>query len=387
MSTFDPFDKKAASAQAAHDREVADRTHKMQVEAEARRKKQLLQADIVKIQQELARRKQEAITLEQETEHGTRLLEQRKREVAEATRDLQIIDRKVSEEGQKVGVVSQVLDSIRTKLQGLRTKLSGLTAKEKQEEGSAQNKKILLANATQKKEALTVEFERVDAALKKLRTDVDKEKKELVQKQTSLAKREHERDSLERLIQNTKQKIHDLEHELQLLRTTLSKEEQEKTQIDNSHVQEDKEVQILLQATQGKDAELYRLNQEHEKIRRELDQEKDIIQRTQTAFTQDESLEKHDEAGLNMVHQEELKLLADEKTQRDAAEAIRTQYEKDLDVKKALEAKKAEALTHISTESTVLQQRQQRKRNVDNEIKNFERELQQKERELREVRL
>ncbi len=386
MSTFDPFDKKAASVQAAHDREVAERTHKMQVEAEARRKKQLLQADIAKIQQEIARRKQEATTLEQETEHGTRLLEQRKREVAEATRDLQIIDRKVSEEGQKVTVISQILDSIRTKLQGLRTKLSGLTAKEKQEEGSTQNKKILLANATQKKEALTIEFERVDAAVKKLRTDVDKEKKELVQKQTSLAKREHERDGVEKSIQNTKQRIHDLERELQLLRTTLSKEEQEKTQIDNSHVQEDKEVQMLLQATQGKDAELYRLNQEHEKIRRELDQEKDVIQRTQTAFTQDESLEKRDEAGLNTAHQEELKLLADEKAQRDAAEAVRTQYEKDLDAKKVLESKKMEALSHISAESTVLQQKEQRKRNVESEIKKFELELQQKQGELQGIR-
>lgn len=386
MATFDPFDKKSTSAQAARDREVAERAHKMQVEAEARRKKQLLQADIAKIQQELARRKQETTALEQDTERGTRILEQKKREVAEATRDLQLIDRKVSEEDKKVTVISQVLDSIKTKLQVLRTKLSSLTAKGKQQGDSTQNKKILLTNATQKRQALTLEFERLDAAVKKLKTDLDKEKKDLVQKQTSLAKREHEKDGVEKLIQNTKQRIHDLEHELQLLRATLSKEEQEKTQIDGSHVSETKEVQMLLQATQGKDAELYRLNQEHERVRRELDQEKDVIQRTQTAFTQDEGIEKRDEASLNMAHQEESKLLADEKIQHDAAEAVRAQYEKNLQVKKLLETKKMEALSHISTESTVLQQKEQRKRNVENEIKKFEVDLQQKERELGAIR-
>lgn len=45
-----------------------------------------------------------------------------------------------------------------------------------------------------------------------------------------------------------------------------------------------------------------------------------------------------------------------------------------------------DTLTHVSTQSSVLQQRQQRLHVLDGELKKFESELQQKEREMQQVR-
>lgn len=386
MATFDPFDKKAASAQAARDREVADRAKKMQAEMEARRKQQLLKVDITKIQQEIARRKQEATTLEQDIERASRLVEQKKKESLDADRELQSLLRKLPEEGNKVRQASSVFETIVSSLSALKTKLANLMGKEKKEEDSVQNTKGLLATALQKKGLLENEFNRLDAAIKKIKADGDREKKELVQKQTSLLKEEHEQQILDQSILSINQKIHELEREIQTLKATLATQIQEKSRIDNEKSRTAQVVQMTLQSTQGKDAEVYRMTQDYERVRRELDQQKDVVGRLEANLTEGEGVEKRDEVSIEETRREEERLENEEKAKRNEIEKLRDQYEKDLSLEKVLQAKKMDALTHISTESSVLQQKQLRMRNVETELKKFEGELQQKERELQQVK-
>lgn len=386
MATFDPFDKKAASAQAARDREVADRAKKMQAEMEARRKQQLLKSDITKLQGEIARRKQEATTLEQEVERTTRSLEQKKKEVSEVDRDLQQIEKRIPEEDRKLKTVSTLFENIASALKGIRTKLSALSTQEKKEEESVQNKRALLATATQKKEILQNDYNRLDAAIKKTKSDVDKEKKDLVQKQTLLLKTEHEQQVLDQSMLALNQKIRELEREVQTLKATLASQIQNKARIDSEHLRDAQVVQNVLQSTQSKDAELYRLTQEYDRVRRELDQQKDLVGRLETALVQDEGVEKRDEESIAQARQEAEKLQNEEKAKRDEIEKVQSEYQRDVALQKKLQSKKIDALSHISSESSVLQQKQLRIRNVETELKKFEAELQQKERELGAIR-
>lgn len=386
MATFDPFDKKAASASAARDREVAERAKKMQAEMETRRKQQLLKSDITKLQGEIARRRQEATTLEQEVERATRSLEQKKKEVAEVDRDLQQIEKRIPEEDRKLKTVSTLFENIASALKGIRTKLSTLSAQEKKEEESVQNKRALLATATQKKEILQNDYNRLDAAIKKTKSDVDKEKKDLVQKQTLLLKTEHEQQVLDQSMLALNQKIRELEREVQTLKATLATQIQSKAKIDSEHSRDAQVVQNVLQSTQSKDAELYRLTQEYDRVRRELDQQKDVVGRLETALAQDEGVEKRDEESIAQARQEAEKLQNEEKAKRDEIEKVQSEYQRDVTLQKNLQSKKMDALSHISSESSILQQKQLRIRNVETELKKFEMELQQKERELSAIR-
>ncbi|MFZ2152175.1 MAG: hypothetical protein WAV09_03645 [Minisyncoccia bacterium] len=386
MATLDPFDKKTASAQAARDREVAERAKKMRVEMEARRKQQLLKSDITKLQGEISRRSQEAKTLEQDVERATRLIEQKKKESLDAERELQTLERKLPEEDGKVKLATTIFETIVSNLNALKTRLSGLSGKEKKEEESVQSQKTLLANALQKKELLEGEYTRLDTAIKKIKSEVDREKKELVQKQTALLKVEHEQQVLEQSTSALNQKIRELERELQTLKATLTAQVQEKSRLYSEHVRGDQVVQVTLQSTQGKDSEMYRLTQDYERVHRELDQQKDVVTRLQANLTQEEGVEKRDETSIEEARREQEKLENERKAKQNEIEKAREQYEKDLSQKRVLQTKKMDALAHISTESSVLQQKQLRMRNVDAEIKKFEMELQQKERELQGIR-
>ncbi len=386
MSTFDPFDKKTAGASAARDREVAERAKKMQLEMEARRKQQLLKSDVTKLQGEITRRKQEETALRQDVERASRTLEQKKKEMLEMDRDLQQIEKRIPEEDRKLKTVSSLFENITSALKGIKTKLSSLSAQEKKDESSVQNRKGILTTATQKKEILQNEYNRIDTAIKKTKSDVDKEKKDLVQKQTQLLKVEHEQQVLNQSMLALNQKIKELEREIQALKATLTTQIQGKAKIDTEYSRDTRVVQMVLQSTQGKDAELYRLTQEYDRVRRELDQQKDVVGRLETALAQDEGIEKRDETSVAQTHQEMEKLEKEEKAKRDEIEKVQDEYQKDLALQKTLQSKKMAALTNISTESSVLQQKQLRMRNVENELKRFEVELQQKERELQGIR-
>ena len=386
MATLDPFDKKTSSAQAAHDREVAERAKKMQAEMEARRKQQLLKSDITKLQAEISRRSQEAKTLEQDAERATRLIEQKKKESLDAERELQTLERKLPEEDGRVKLATAIFETIVSNLNALKARLSGLSSKEKKEEESVQNEKTLLANALQKKELLEGEYSRLDTAIKKIKSEVDREKKELVQKQTALLKVEHEQQVLDQSTLALNQKIRELEREIQTAKATLSAQLQEKIRLDSEHMRGDQVVQITLQSTQGKDSEMYRLTQDYERVRRELDQQKDVVTRLQTNLTQEEGVEKRDETSIEEARREQEKLENERKAKQTEIEKAREQYEKDLSQKRVLQTKKMDALAHIATESSVLQQKQLRMRNVEVELTKFEAELQQKERELGAIR-
>lgn len=346
---------------------------------------EIVKSEVSKLQQEVVRKKQEVTVLRQEIDRITRLLEQKKRESAEVEKQLEILEHKIPEEGRKVDSISKILELITSKLQSLRAKQADVSGKEKKDEEAVQVKKTLLVAATQKRNQLTAESDRLSAAIVKVKSEVDREKKGLVQKQTEILKIEHQQEVLEQSAQAATQKVHELERELQSLRDIASKYAQEKMRTDSGYNQESQGVQVLLQATQAKDSELYRLTQEYDRVRREFIQQKDIVERNQAALAQDEGGKEKDEAALAEVKHEEEQLLNDEKKKVVDMNAAKFEFEKDINNKKLLEAKKIDTFSHITNESEVLHQKELRKSVVENELKKFEMELQQKERELQGI--
>lgn len=386
MATFDPFDKKAASVQAARDRDVADRAKKMQAEADARRKKQLLQGDIAKLEQEIARRTQESGTLSLDIEKITREIEQKKREASDLDRSIQQVEKKIPEEDKKLKLGTQILQKIGDTLRSLKTKLSSTSSQEKKEDESVQNKKALVATTKQKKEILANESARLETLLTKLKSDADKGKKDLVQKQTVVINIEREQQVLEQKVQTSNSKIRELERQLQAEKALQATQIQEKARVDGEHAKDAQQVQILLQETQSKDSEIYRVAQEVERVHRDLNLQKDTLERLETTLTQEEGLEKRDEAEIVRMEQEEQKLEQEEKEKRGEVDQARREYESDSNTLRGLQTKKLDALSHVSNQSSILQQRQQRLRVLDGELKKFEAELQQKQREMQQVK-
>lgn len=190
MSTFNPFDKNASAKDAARDRQLAESARKVQLETEARRKKQLISIDITRIQQVLNQRQQEFLTLKQDVEHSTHAVAEKKKELEALESELREVDRALLEENNKMKILSQAFEGAVLKLKSLHLKLNGFLGKDRKDTDSVAHQKSLLLTMTKRHDVIVTELEHIN--------------KTITEKERELERLSAERNDLNRKIEEQK---------------------------------------------------------------------------------------------------------------------------------------------------------------------------------------